>query len=340
MNSLPKRLTSIVGLLIGIAVAVAILHRIDFAAFVAALAAADYRYLLPCIVAFLFGLATRAQRWRVLLSGQLPLRRAFHIMNIAYLVNGILPLRIGELGRVFLTSRANRKIPAMQTGSTIVVERLLDVLAVVVLLMITMAIAPLPGETQRAGAIGALMSIGGFAALVALGHRRDAVLRLASRVEAKSTILRKITFHHHVRAFLDGLSPILNPAALVSALFWTAASWLFSVLTNYALMLAFFDEGDLAAITLSIVFAAFAIALPVIPGNIGTYELSIIAAFSVLGINQPEKSAAFAFALHALNVLVNTATGLVGMLFEGISLANLRNQLEQSRAKGEAIASS
>ncbi|MBC8098981.1 MAG: flippase-like domain-containing protein, partial [Armatimonadetes bacterium] len=42
------------------------------------------------------GLGVRAVRWRILLSGGLPLVRAFHILNIAYLVNGVLPLRAGE----------------------------------------------------------------------------------------------------------------------------------------------------------------------------------------------------------------------------------------------------
>ena len=324
-----KRITSIVGLLIGLGAGIVILSWIDLAEFAAVLIAADYRYLLPSVVAFLLGLGTRAQRWRVLLSRQLPLRRAFHIMNIAYLVNGLLPLRIGELGRIFLTSRANRKIPAMHSGSTIVVERLLDVLAVVVLLMITIAVAPVPLETQRAGLIGGAASVAGFALLIFLGRQREPVGRAIGILQARSKLLTRISLQRHADAFLAGLSPILDGASLLSALFWTALSWLFSVLTNYALMLAFFEVGDWIPILLSIVFAAFAIAIPVVPGNIGTYELSIISAFTVLGYDQLDKVAAYAVAVHALNVVVNSLTGFVGLLHEGISLGNLRAQVEQ-----------
>ena len=261
-------------------------------------------------------------------------------MNIAYFINGILPLRIGELGRVFLTSRANRQIPALETGGTIVVERLLDVFAVVLLLMFTMAIAPLPVEAQQAGAVGGIILVGGFAFLILLGRRRRPVMRWVERLETRSAWLRRFGLQRHVQSFLDGLSPILDPFTLFSAVFWTIASWIFSVLTNFTLMLAFFDEGALAPITLSIVFAAFAIALPVIPGNIGTYELSIIAAFSALGFGQADKITAFAFALHALNVLVNTATGFIGLFYEGISLGHLRSHLEQPQVNGEAKSAS
>ena len=328
LKSNRKRITSILGLLVGLGAGAFILTRIDLAEFASVLLAADYRYLLPSVVAFLLGLVTRAQRWRVLLSRRLPLRRAFHIMNIAYLVNGLLPLRIGELGRIYLTSRANHKIPAMYTGSTIVVERLLDVVAVVVLLMITIVVAPVPAETQHAGIIGAAASVTGFALLILLGRRRAQVVNLIGVVQARSALLERISLRRHADAFLSGLSPILVRSSLLSALFWTAHSWLFSVLTNYALMLAFFEAGDWIPIALSIVFASFAIAIPVVPGNIGTYELSIISAFTVLGYDQLDQVAAYAVAVHALNVVVNTLTGLAGLLHEGITLGNLRAHVE------------
>lgn len=319
----------------GLGAAALILTRLDLAEFASVLLTADYRYLLPSVVAFLLGLGTRAQRWRVLLSNQLPLQRAFHIMNIAYLVNGLLPLRIGELGRVILTSRANRKIPAMHTGSTIVVERLLDVMAVVVMLMIAIVAAPVPLETQRAGFLGAAASVVGFALLIVLGRRREPVVSAIGKLQAQSALLERVSLQRHADAFLSGLSPILDRASLLSALFWTALSWLISVLTNYALMFAFFEAGDWIPIVLSLAFAAFAIAIPVVPGNIGTYELAIISAFTALGYDQMDKVAAFAVAVHALNVVVNSLTGILGLLHEGISLGNLRAQVEQLNQPAE-----
>jgi len=58
-----------------------------------AIVGARYIYVLPTVVFLLLGLVTRAFRWQVLLSGDLPIGRTFSIMNVAYLVNGVLPLR-------------------------------------------------------------------------------------------------------------------------------------------------------------------------------------------------------------------------------------------------------
>lgn len=329
VSRIPKRITSILGLFIGFFAAILILGQLDLADFAEILANADYRYLLPCFGLYFLGLGARAQRWRVLLADRLPLQRAFNIMNIAYLVNGVLPLRIGEVARIFMTSRANAAIPAMQTGSTILVERLLDVLTVVVMAMLSMAIAPVPAEIQKAGFLGGVLAVGGFGILVVLGRQREFVMKLVSRISDSSGWLRRTGVEKLASDFLIGLSPILEPASMLNALFWTGISWLLSLCTNYVLMLAFFENGDWVAIMLSIATASFAIAIPLVPGNIGTYEASILLAFTILGYNQLDTVAAFALAHHATNVLVIMTVGVIGMIYEGLSLGNLRTQLEQ-----------
>src|SRR5690606_30698054 len=77
---------------------------------------ANYWYVLPCMLLLFLGLVTRAFRWRVLLNGELPFNRTFSIMNVAYLVNGVLPLRIGEVARVYLVSRSKKAIPIPTTS--------------------------------------------------------------------------------------------------------------------------------------------------------------------------------------------------------------------------------
>ena len=125
-----------------------VLRQVDIAAFGKAVAQARYGYVLPTVIFLLIGLVTRAIRWRVLLSDGLPLKRAFSIMNVAYLVNGVLPLRIGEVARIYLATRATPPVPALKTASTVVVERLLDLLAVVVMLALALAGGSIPSEIR------------------------------------------------------------------------------------------------------------------------------------------------------------------------------------------------
>ena len=281
------------------------------------------------MIFLLLGLFTRAFRWRVLLANQLPFSRAFSIMNVAYLVNGVLPLRIGEVARIYLTTRVQKPIPAMQTASTIVVERLLDLLAVVVMMLLALTVAPVPQELRTAGAIGAGMAIGGFIVLILVARQRIIAEQLIGWLVIKIPILNRLKLANFVSDFIDGLIPILNFSSLSQAIFWTVASWILSVFAGYILMFAFFEQGDLIATMLYIAAAAFAVALPAVPGNIGTYEASILLALVALGYQQSDTAIAFAITVHAVNVFVHASTGVVGFMREGISLNQLRSGVQQ-----------
>jgi glycosyltransferase 2 family protein len=329
--------------LLGIAVSALalafIVMQIDRDLFVQALTTANYWYLLPCLLLLLLGLLTRALRWQVLLDGDLPFWRAFSIMNVAYLVNGVLPLRIGEVARVYLASRVDDPVPIPKTTSTIIVERLLDLLAVVVMVLLALTSAPVPEQLRVTSAIGASVALAGFITLVVIARQRawaHALYRLSLRIIPP---LRRLpVLETWLDQFLDGLLPLTRPPQFLRAIAWTVISWVFSVLAGYVLMFAFFPTGSIATTMLYIAAVAFAIALPAVPGNIGTYEASILLALVAMGYEQSSTAVAFAVMVHAINVFVHASTGVVGFMQEGISLGQLSlgvQQMQQSSTSTE-----
>jgi len=289
-----------------------------------ALQTARYVYLVPCVALLLAGLVTRAIRWRVLLSDGLPLGRAFSIMNVAYLVNGVLPLRIGEVARTWLATRAEPPVPVFKTVSTIIVERLLDLLAVLVMLAFAISRGPLPNEIRVAALFSGPAAIIGFLTLVALAGKRTFAVRVMKAVISRVPLLQRWNVLAWMNHFLDGLQPLAQPSALAKALWWTAASWGLSICAGYVLMFAFYDQPDWAVTCLYIAAAALAIAVPAVPGNVGTYEVSIILALQALGYGQPASTAgAFAVVVHGINLAVHAVTGVAGILQEGVTLEQL-----------------
>lgn len=319
---------TLAGTIAGMAIVALLVSRVDIDALLSTFLSADFRFLVVSLLFFMLGLLARALRWRDLLQGKLPLHRAFNIMNVAYLVNGIIPLRIGELARLYLTTRANKRISYLHTGSTILVERLLDVLGVALLAMIATAVAPVSAELQQIGILGAVFSLCGFVALLALARWRGFTHKAIEGICNALPLPKGLKPEKLAGEFLDGLQPLLDIAPLTRALIWTAISWLLSVFTNYALMLAFFDQGDWVAIMFAIASASFAIAIPIVPGNLGAFEFSIVVAFELLGHNELDKITAFALAVHAQNILVYIVTGGLGLIFEGISLTHLRSHVQ------------
>lgn len=325
----------LLGLLVSLGAIYFIASQVDVAQLKDAVVGARYVYVLPTVVFLLLGLFTRAFRWQVLLSGDLPLWRTFSIMNVAYLVNGVLPLRMGEVARIYLSTRATPPVPPMKTASTIVVERLLDLFAVVLMVVLALAGGTVPDLIRASAVFSGVAATVGFLVLLALASRRELARRLLA------TMLRWIGRENTPLAtrlgewldhFLDGLQPLTQPKALVAALVWTTVSWGFSALAGYILMFTFYEQANWAATLLYIAAAAFAIAVPAVPGNLGPYEGSIILAIGAMGYAQPAgTAAAFAVLVHGVNLIVHATTGVLGFIQEGISLGQLSQGVQEMR---------
>lgn len=326
----------LLGLVISFVAIYFITSEIDFALLGDAIGEARWGFVIPCIALLVAGLVTRGLRWRMLLSGGLPFWRAFHIMNVAYLVNGVLPLRIGEVARMFLANRADPPVPVLKTASTIIVERLLDLLAVVMMVALALAMGPVPSALRSAGLFMGVAGLGGFLLLVLLSRqRRIAHLLVTWILDRVSVVDRDIalTWLDH---FLDGLLPLARLSTLLSALTWTAVSWSFSVAAGFILMYTFFETASLPATFLYIAAAALAIAVPATVGSLGVYEASIIFALEALGYGEPYANAvAFAITVHLVNVLVHSVTGVVGFVAEGVSLEQLSDGVKRVKESGD-----
>lgn len=327
--SLNNRLKMLIlGIIVSFAAIYFIASQMQWELFWQAWTTANYWYVLPCIAFLLLGLVTRAVRWRLLLDNALPLSRAFSIMNVAYLVNGLLPLRIGELARVYLVWR--QAIPIPTTSSTIIVERLLDLLAVVMMVLLALLFGHVPDELKAASALAAVLAITGFLVLILLASRRRWAHKTFIAVMERVGLLQRFPIvEAWFGQFLDGLMPLSRPRQVFLAFLWTALSWAVSTVAGYLLMFAFFEEGSIAATMLYIAAAAFAIALPAVPGNLGTYEASILLALVAMGYEQSNAAIAFAVMVHAVNVLVHVGTGAIGFLTEGISLSQLSKGVQE-----------
>lgn len=103
-------------------------------------AEAKYLYLLPVMVALLISDYARALRWIILIKplGKAPsLKNTFLIVMIGYFLNLIIP-RLGEIMKCTLLARYE-KIPANALFGTIVAERAMDVLCLLLFIALMMA---------------------------------------------------------------------------------------------------------------------------------------------------------------------------------------------------------
>ena len=307
-----------------------IVAEIDFQLLDEALESARFIYVLPGVLFLTAGLVARAVRWRLLLSNGLPLSRSFHILNIAYLVNGVLPLRVGELARAYLAARAEPAVPVFKSISTVIVERLLDVLTVVLMMTVALAAGPAPRELRAAGLFFGSVGAVGFLFLLFLARQRDLAQHLLAFFTRRLHLLQRFNPANWLDHFLDGLLPLTQARTLAGMLVWTAISWAFSAAAGYTFMYTFYDHADWTVTFLYIAAASFSIAVPVTMGNLGVYEASIVLVVMALNYGESETQAiAFAVTVHAAVVGVSVITGIIGFIAEGITLGQLSRGVEK-----------
>src|SRR5262249_56039948 len=111
-------------------------------------------------------------------------------MMIGYMANNVLPLRAGEVVRVYVVARrwsaspgaAARSHPFWTTLATLVVERVLDSLVVVLILAVLVLAIPVPRFLQVAALLVLAIDLSGVTMLVALVAAPQVCARLITRL--------------------------------------------------------------------------------------------------------------------------------------------------------------
>ncbi|MFO7322316.1 MAG: lysylphosphatidylglycerol synthase transmembrane domain-containing protein [Chloroflexota bacterium] len=281
----------------------------------------------PVWIAISFGtiglaLWTRAVRWRGLLGFRISLRDAFTIISVTFLINQ-LPLRAGEVARSLLATRSG--VPVVTAATSIVVERLLDTLLVVLLLAFGLSRLPdtVPAASQAALLFG-IGAVAAFAVLLAFARYPAVARRLLARLETRAGLIRRLNLRRLVDHVLDGLQPLTHWRSAAHALVWTLISWAVSLTTFYTLEQALAVEGvDLWLMSvLAVSLASFSIAIPISVAAIGPFEGAVRLAGEAIRL-APVVAASLGFLFHGLTIAAYAVFGVTGLLALGVSLGDV-----------------
>lgn len=155
-----RTLQAIVGIGISVVLLWLALRGLDFGQTWQAISGANFWYLAPAVLIYFVGVAIRGLRWQRLLLPieQIPARQAIALLIVSYTVNNVVPARMGDVMRVFLLARETgiRKSASL---ATVVLERLLDVLAILAIIVACTAILAWPSPLLTALRIAAVLAI-------------------------------------------------------------------------------------------------------------------------------------------------------------------------------------
>lgn len=294
-------------------------------------------YLLLGALGVVLFLVIRAVRWRFMLTGHdtagdspaaPPYAQVFHIQNIGYMLTQLLPLRLGDVARAILIGNVP-PVTIARGLSTMVVERLLDMLFIVVLLPFTLSGIPSLPEWMRSFAlVSGFVALAGIVVLVIAANQRARAVRLAGWVLGRLPFLDRDTWVWRADELLVGLKSLtsLRDGALLLVL--SVLVWLPVLAAYYFTLRAVGLTPTLALTGFVVCAAAFSVAVPSTPGQAGPYHVAVIAALQLAG--QPATaSASFAFLYHIMNIIVMVLMGLWGIARTGVTF---RNVLDSARS--------
>jgi uncharacterized protein (TIRG00374 family) len=317
-------------LLIGVVISVAFLwlalRDLDWSEVQTVLEDARWEYALLILLIWSGGLTARALRWYYLMGERVPWWKVFHIHNIGFLINGILPFRIGELVRAYLVSREQTQVSGWAALTSIFTERILDVLALVIILALLLPALPLDEGLATTGMIIGGMAILAFVVLLVSAHNPAWIYASVDVVVRLVPLAQRLEPGRLVERILDGLKPLTDQRGLLRIGFWTIVAWLLALLEVWSLALLFPgwpENGAIfASLALALVGASLSIIIPFTPAGVGPFEAAVIFALGVGGVSQ-ELSAAYAVVWHAGLVLFYAFWGTLGLLALGLSPAQI-----------------
>lgn len=280
---------------------------------------ADGLLILVSLAMSMFGLWLRAVRWHAMLDNNpIPLRTTSYIMGVTFILN-LLPLRAGEVARGVLARRYG--VPIVTAATSILLERLVDVLMVVVLLAIALTQAPsVPPEMAQIATLFGVVAVIGFIVLIVLARSPEQAFAGLLRVESMIPALKRLPLESIFRNVLSGLVPLTHVQGLAKVFGWSIAGWSVSILSLLPMFAALHIEGinTLLCAVIAVCMASFSIAIPVSVAAIGPFEAAVLAAGQLAGLDGVQ-ALSLGFLFHGVSVANYVIWGIIGFLGLGLS---------------------
>jgi hypothetical protein len=312
-------------------------------------------YVAAAVVVSLSGFLFRILRWRYLLAPVkwTRVRPLAEAVFVGWAATAILPGRVGEIARAVLI-RQREGVRASAAFGTIVLERLLDALAVLMLVALAIGLGPTAafGSPQqsllvaiRTGALAVFAALLVAAAFIFLMHRIPAPIvnflhRLLERLPGR---LGRAAWGM-VEAFAAGLSGAvrrgdatrtLTPGRLrASVAAHSALLWVMICSVHVLLLRAFDIEASVFSVPPLLFLITLGLAVPV-PGGLGSYHKAVqLGLTSMLAVSN-DTAAGYAIVSHAVTLGPPTIIGLGIVLREGIALSGVTAWPGAGRSPGE-----
>ena len=341
-------ITFTIGLFISIATLYLAFKNVPFAELISYLLSINFFWILPAAVSIMIGFVIRAIRWQFILGSyqHIGFRQAFHPLMIGFMINCILPGRVGEVARPAILKK-KENVPFTTGLATVAAERVFDLGILIVLFIVLFSqveIDPalgipfgeytLDSHTLNIVFKGLLklsfLLVVGIA-FISLEPTRKVIEWCIKSIpnvfffagpHIQNKLQKRISLP--LLAILDnaaaGFVLLKRPGRVLICLLFSVVIWALHAFSYYIFALGCPGIGltyfELAAVMIII---CFFIALPSAPGFWGLWEAGGVFALLLFGVSFKE-AAGFTLANHAIQLFPVILVGLASALITGVNI--------------------
>ena len=315
------------------------LDNVDLGGVAREIVRARPEWLALSLASMFVNLALRAWRWQYLLEplGPTSFGNAFRATAVGFAASSVLPARAGEFIRPYFLARHER-LSATGAFATIILERLLDTLTVLVLLAAYVfvfgreldAANPVAfAAVKWAGATAAAVSLGALAVLFLLAGDPARLGRTLTRLGQSLPSAFASLVGRLAEKFATGLAAIRRPGRLCVALVLSFPLWLCIGVGIWAAAVAFRLAVPFTGSFLLIAILVIGVAVPT-PGAVGGFHEAYRIGTTMFFGAPNAAAVGSAIVLHAFSIGPSLLLGLWFAAQEGLNLAGMRRLADEA----------
>jgi uncharacterized protein (TIRG00374 family) len=316
-NNLKKYVLGVFGILISVGAIYLLFQKIDVEKSVELLQTVPVFYYFLLIPIYLVGFFVRALRWKLMLKSEnISFKNCLDSIVIGFAGNNIIPARGGELLRMFFFSKKT-KVNQLTAISSIGVEKILDGLALISILVITLLLQPSLMEIDWLQKLAYTVTLFVILLLIAL-----IILRIYSDWIIKFITEKKLPFHKVLSGIIEKIADALK------FLRWNSSTAFILVLS----VIIWLIEGAMFPIGIQafgvskstwlmgyfmLAIVNFGLIVPSSPGYVGVFQAMTVVALLLFSI--PEETAlSIGILIHLCQFVPITIWGILVFMVRGM----------------------
>lgn len=319
-RGIPRWLMPALGYALSAASLVWVFHGFNLQQTLGDLITLDWRYVLLAVVVDLSVYLAHAWRWNILLRpvARPSFWRSVQAIYIGLYANEILPLRTGELIRCYLLGHWNN-LPISLAISSAAIERILDGVWLVVALLVTTYLVPLPRYLVDATRVMGIC----LAILLAI------LIFIAAHKQKAHAIVSENRWASKLRHIVEGIHAMGNWRTMLATAGASLVYMAIQIVPVWALMEGYGLDLSIWAAVVVYVVNRLGTVIPNAPGNAGVTQLFYVVGLQLFDVPQVTAKQ-FSLVLFGVLTLPLLIGGFVAVALTGLKLGDIHTSARSS----------